>query len=188
MIKQKAKHLSLILFSFTQLVTAQTEQKMRELFYGLPVDSSRKVICQRLKSDKRFKEKTFNPSTDSYLGLCNDMGLIKSKPDSILIRITYGQGVNHEDNSLIKTTIIKSYYYFTSAETAQAEYSKLTAFLKPLAKDSTSDSFADEDAAGEGIYYNFSQKQSKINEIDVYIATCSSGNFGLFISYTRSDE
>ena len=184
---KKATYSSIVFIFLVQLAAGQVTQKMKELFHGMPVDSSRKVICQWLKADNRFREKLSDPVKETYVGLCSERGLIKSKPDSVLMRLTYGNAMLHENDSLIKTTIIASNYYFSSLEEAQAEYDKMTSLVKPLAKDSASDSMGDEEAAGEGMYYNFSEKKSVINEIDLYVVTCAAGNYGLFISYTRSE-
>lgn len=180
-----------ILLLVSKISVGQTTQPLRSLLYNLPMDSSRKAICQLLKTNPKFTEKTdrINATEDTYSGICKDQGLITSKPDSIIISLSYGKAVIHDDNNtLVKTKILYLKYYFTSLEIATSEYSKLLTYIKPLAKDSSTSAFGDEDAGGEGMYYNLSAKITFINDIDISLATCAAGNFAVFITYTRMDE
>src|SRR4051812_17423962 len=103
-------HLSTISFFIFQIGLAQTNEKLQALFYNLPLDSSPQMICNSLKSDKRFteivKNKSQAASEPTYIGYCNSPGLIRSKTDSIRIELGFGKGVIPDSDKLLKTKII----------------------------------------------------------------------------------
>lgn len=184
--------ISAFFFFIVQLSFAQADQKIKTLFYNLPVDSSRKIIYKSLASDKRFTETTKKTGADTsekvYTWKCNNRGLIKSGTDSILFVLGFGKGMIRETDKLLKTKIIYTKYFFASLDTAKSEYSKLLSYIKPMAKDSSSSGIADEEASGEGMYFVLGTDKNKINDIDISLVSVAAGNFGLFISYTRSEE
>src|SRR5689334_23336412 len=89
-----------IVVFLSQLTYGQTIPKVNSLFFNLPLDSSRSVIQNRLKSDNNFQEisnvedtsdftgKVFN----TYLGQTSEKGFLKSQPDSVEVELTFGFG------------------------------------------------------------------------------------------------
>ena len=180
------------LFFFCSLSSIAQTDKIKSLFYNLPVESSGKNIYTSLRTDKRFTETTkskVSKRENTFIGFCSDKGLIKAKPDSVMIELGYGKAKIPDSDSLVKTVVLRSKYFFTLLDSARNEYSRISAYLRPMARDSSESAFAEDDgSSGEGMFYNFSPDKNKIDDIEISIVYFVSGNFGLFITYTKRDE
>jgi hypothetical protein len=83
-----------------QVLLAQTDNIVKQLFYGLPLDQPRSEIKKVLASDKRFRSTDTLPTLSwggwdwmsTYIGFSTNNGRVKTKADSVGIELTFGVG------------------------------------------------------------------------------------------------
>ncbi|MFT3682153.1 MAG: hypothetical protein QM791_17900 [Ferruginibacter sp.] len=120
---------------FAGILFGQLKSPVRELFFGINLNASRKAIYNQLASDKRFFQKGYI-ETDSlspfyhgeFHGLSFDKGLVEAKPDSIEISLNWlkiSRLVKNGEHETINNLIFFSKYYYSSNDIAKKEYQQI---------------------------------------------------------------
>ena len=199
------KSISILIFTiFSKLLSGQTNSTVAKMFYGLPLDSSRQTICNKLNSDKRFVATRKSDSNSfpynykpDYLGLCLDKGLTNSKADSIEIEFAHGVSMTefktNGKSNLRHDLILKTRYYFSSADTAKKEYYSLLKFIRTIGQDS---SYTDIETnyTNTAISREYKAKgMSFVNRkpfysVDILLCKVTINYFGVFLTYVREEK
>ena len=194
--------LILLFFSFSIFTDGQTNKKVKEIFYNLPLDATRKEISVKLISDGRFRSTDkFSDSTlfffePSYIGLCSDLGLVKSKPDSLEVELTWGYSYGPESKKQsdnLSDLYFKSRYFYSSPDSAEKEYQNMLAIFRKITRDTTlvgidtifSESPIQSQFKAHGVEFIFHKPYYKVQ---VLYAKITKDYFGLFLEYTRKER
>jgi hypothetical protein len=177
------------------LALGQTDPRVRQIFLNLPLDKSRIDIQNAIKSDRRFIS-TDTDTTDllnefTYIGLSKDNGVVKSKPDSVEIELTYGitaNGSNTKSKAFGDKTYLKLRYFYSSRDSVDKEYHKLLNILQPNFKDAAntridtiySDSPYRRKFKASGMTFKSSKPKFTIQVLNARITDTY---FGLFLEY-----
>lgn len=136
--------------------------------------------------------KLFTP----FIGLSNDNGVVKAKPDSIEIELTYGFGQfpakkKHSKSNFTTHLILR--YFYSSSDRVEKEFKNVLNILSPIIKDSAhtgidtvySDHAIQRELKVKGtIFKNYKPKYS----IRILNASPTKNYYGLFIEFEREDE
>jgi len=182
------------------LALRQTDPRVKQIFLNLPLDKSRSDIQNAIKSDRRFIS-TDTDTTDllnefTYIGLSKDNGVVKSKPDSVEIELTYGitaDGSNTKSKAFGDKTILKLRYFYSSRDSVEKEYQNLLKILQPNFKDAGntridtiySDSPHRRQFKATGM--TFTNNKPKFT-VQVLNARITDTYFGLFLEYECDEK
>jgi len=192
----------LLLLGLSTLTEGQTNKKVKEIFYNLPLDASRKEISVKLNSDSRFRstDKFLDSnsyfSEPSFIGLCSDLGLVKSKPDSLEVELTWGYSYSPKSKKKrndFSDLYFKSRYYYSSPDSVEKEYRNMLTILRKLTSDTLSagidtiysDSPIRSQLKAHGVEFVFHKPYYKVQ---VLFANITKNYFGLFLEYTRKEK
>jgi hypothetical protein len=131
-------------FVFCDSLYEKVHPFVKNLFYNLPLDKTRKEIREIIIEDKRFisTDSVFNNYQPSsfFKGITFDKGLVTSKPDSIEVLLAMGntsisvhKGGESEFNDIM---ILNCRYFYSSKYIVQIEFERLLNSLKPILNDS----------------------------------------------------
>jgi hypothetical protein len=128
-------------------LTGQIHPVVKQLFYGLPLEKSRKDIREAILNDKRFvsTDSVFNnyQPFSFFKGVSADRGLIQSKPDSIQVLLALGHTsltTEKGGEADFKDIMLLNYkYFYSSKDSVEMEYRRLLTMFYPIFKDSTSE-------------------------------------------------
>ncbi|MGG9964660.1 hypothetical protein [Ferruginibacter sp. SUN106] len=183
---------------------AQSSAMVRRIFLGLPLDASRKLMLEQLRSEKRFHS-TDTATTNSidifgeaYLGLSTDNGVVKINPDSLEVELTWGySGVlsttRKKSDDYTRDLILKLRYYYTSPADAEAAYNGVLQLLRGSTRDTST--------SGIDTIFSDSPIRSQLKTtgmqfvyhhpwytVDVQFARITKDYFGLFLEYNRKEK
>jgi hypothetical protein len=193
----------ILLFCLPIFFYGQTNASIKEIFYNLPLDASRKMIKKQLASDKTFlssekpSDTAFIFLEDTFLGLCNNNGLIRTVPDSVEVELTFGYSLSREkkkgNNRYSNDLFLKLRYYYSIKDSAEKEYHSMLGKLRPLTKDTLpievdtiySDSPNRSKLKAKGTEFIFHKPDYKVTVLSVSI---TENCFGLFLEYTRKEN
>lgn len=161
------------------------------------------MIEKQLLSDKRFlsressSDTAFNLVEGTFLGLCNNNGLIRTAPDSVEVELTFGYSFSPEkkkrNNKSSNDLYLKLRYYYSVRDSAEKEYHNMLGILRPLTKDTLftgidtiySDSPIRSKLKAKGMEFVFRKPYYKVTVLSVSI---TENYFGLFLEYTRKEN
>jgi hypothetical protein len=117
---------------------------IKNIFYHLPLESSRLELREAILKDQRFvlTDTSFNnfPPSTFFKGITTNKGLIESDPDSIQVMLIYGNAALVTEKGGAEDTtkhpmILECRYYFSNQETAEKEYKRLLNWVHPVFTD-----------------------------------------------------
>lgn len=120
---------------------------IKNIFYHLPLESSRLELREAILKDQRFvlTDTSFNnfPPATFFKGITTNKGLIESDPDSIQVMLIYGNAALVTEKGGAEDTtkhpmILECVYYFSNQETAKKEYERLINRVHPVFTDKSS--------------------------------------------------
>lgn len=186
------------------LSMAQSAEIVKQVFLGLPLDASRKIILEQLRTEKRFHstDTTTTGSIDifgeAYSGLCTDNGVVRLNPDSLEVDLTWGySGVlsttRKKNNDYTRDLILKLRYYYASAADAEAAYAGVVQLLRGSTRDTSTSGidtvFSDSPVRSQlkttGITFVYHHPDYTV---DVQFARITKDYFGLFLEYVRKER
>jgi hypothetical protein len=176
----------------------QPKTKIRELFYNLPINSSRKEIIEKINNDGHFK-KTSQEDT-SYVSLAgeNYKGKIQeiylpekyNRPDSAYISIEYGFGMFKQNKEYKKKgtslTYMKINYFFPSKQSAETFFRYLWNDIRENSKDS-----ADVEIGykkNKDFLYGKELKLSKKSYLPIISVLRNDYSFSIMLEYERKGD
>ena len=192
-----------IFFTFLifKSVLGQTSETVKHIFLDLPLDKPRADIHKTIKADKRFKSTDkdtsyFNSFMYTYIGLTNDKGIIKSKPDSIEIELTYGVGSSHINGKKMKSyssTYLKLRYFYSSLDSVEKEYQNILSVLRPILKDTSytriDTIFSDSPVRSQFKATGMTFKNKKTTySVEVLNASIIENKYGLYLEYKKDEK
>ena len=127
-------------------ITEQIHPVIKQIFYNLPIEKSRKYLRDIILNDKRFvsTDSIFNNYQPSsfFKGITANRGQINSKPDSIKILLFLGntslsteKGAEADFKDIM---LLNCKYYYSSKNNVDMEYERLLNMLQPILKDTSS--------------------------------------------------
>ena len=125
----------------------QVHPIIKNIFYHLPLESSRLELREAILKDQRFvlTDTSFNnfPPATFFKGITTNKGLIESDPDSIQVMLIYGNAALVTEKGGAEDTtkhpmILECLYYFPNQETAEKEYERLLNRVNPVFTDKSS--------------------------------------------------
>lgn len=125
----------------------QVHPIIKNIFYHLPLESSRLELREAILKDQRFvlTDTSFNnfPPATFFKGITTNKGLIESDPDSIQVMLIYGNAALVTEKGGAEDTtkhpmILECRYYFSNQETAKKEYERLLNRVHPVFTDKSS--------------------------------------------------
>jgi len=197
------KPLSLLIISFAFCFGgfAQTPNAVKEIFYGLPLDTPRIDLITKMNSDKRFTNKQKIDSINSYYvpafsywGTINNPYIVKNKPDSSHIEISWGAESKMDTFTkkfvTVDYTLYRTTYYFHSLNEVQQENQTMFERILPYSKDGSNFFTEDDELDIEGEGQTFKLKTGKrISKLDVYVETYKNKHvYALVIEYNREND
>lgn len=127
-------------------ITGLIHPVVKQIFYDLPLEKSRKDLLDIIMNDKRFvsTDSIFNnyQPLSFFKGITADRGLIISKPDSIKFLLFLGNTslITEKGGKAVFKDImlVNCKYYYSSKDSVEMEYERLLNKLQPILKDSSS--------------------------------------------------
>lgn len=127
-------------------ITGQIHPLVKQIFYDLPLEKSRKDLRDFILNDKRFisTDSIFNNyhPLSFFKGITTDKGLIISNPDSIKVLLFLGNtSLSTEkggEADFKDIMLVNCKYYYSSKDNVEMEYGRLQNMLQPILKDTSS--------------------------------------------------
>ena len=176
--------------------------EIKEIFFGLPLDSSRSVVCKTIRANKIFTENFFIDivydsghyvlkeiiyDSSHYAGLISDISQPADQADSAWIYVESKGGYKKKYRKNRKDTLDKNLftisYYYSSYKAMLLKYENYLNKIRPLAKDSM-----DVEDEGEimvtGTCY-FLKKRKNLPQIQIAWQDGVTGGYFFSVTYIR---
>jgi hypothetical protein len=192
------KYFSIFVFIFIALTgRGQIHPKVGQIFYDLPLDKTRAELREIIARDKRFRStdtlsEIVKDSIPYFRGVTSDKGVIKSKPDSIEIQLTFGHSASIRSKSG-QADLLKFKYFYSVKDSVESEYQNLVKLLNGVFKDSSDIRVETPYSKGSPRYqYNASGKVFEnfdpYYRVELLKATMGNNTFALFVEYSRPEK
>lgn len=134
-------------FITSDTLTGPIHPLVKDLFYKLPLEKSRKDLREIMLHDQRFvsTDSIFNDYEPSafFKGMTSDKGLITSNPDSIQVMLFPGHtslSTEKDGEADFKDIVLLNFKYFYSGkDKVETETKRILDSLHPILKDSRSE-------------------------------------------------
>ena len=184
------KFILIFLLSISISLYSQPFPEINKIFLGLPLDSSRNIVCKIIRANKIFTEvflKEISSDSTQYIGRISDISHPSNEPDSVMIFVESYPGHCKKYRKNRKDTIDKNRftisYYYSSGEVKSFEYENYLSRLRMLAKDSV-----DIESEGEYIVAGkcyFLKKGRNLPQIQIEWYDAWKGGYDLSVTYIR---
>ena len=187
-------------------ITGQISPLVRNIFYDLPLEKSRREIYQIIKNDRRFVStiSSFNNYEPSsfFKGITSDKGLIKSNPDSIQVMFFLGNtslSTEKDGEANFKDIMLLRFnYFYSSIDNVEIEYKSILNMLHPILNDSNSEKsespFSNGEVRGQmtvisEIFQNYNPYyRVGISSISMFPSDNSKSVYALEIVFSKEDK
>ena len=199
--------LFIYIFTLSCFASGQIHPIVKEIFYSLPLEKSRKDLRDLILNDKRFILKDTSSvgsknSTPYFSGYATTNGVIKSTEDSNEVLIVSGTTMmttekgGAQEFKNVKIVILK--YYFSSKDVVNLEYANVTGMLQPILNDTTPTK--SESSYSKGAFHgqlittgklfeHFEPYYSvEVSSVEIIPDDFSKGVFGLYIEFRQEDK
>lgn len=181
----------------------QTSPVIKNIFYGLPLDKSRSELREVLVLDRRFEltdtlSNLFKNSMPYFLGRTSDKGIVKSKPDSIEIHLTWGNGNFFTSDNWKKESqnalLLNLKYFYSSKDSVEKEYEsiskKLSSVFKSSYETSSKTTYSKDTTFSHAHTEGRTFESPDLNNYNVTLSRASLTNrvFGLYIEFTKKED
>ena len=191
-----------LFFFASTFAVGQVHPTVKHIFYDLPLDKNRTDLREIIATDKRFTSTDtvsnfLKNSMPYFLGVTADKGVIKSKPDSTEIQLTFGistfatvKGGQKDFKSIM---ILNFKFFYSNKDSVEIEYKNLLKILGAVIKDSndtkmettySKDSTRSQFKAVGKIFENFKPYYS----VEILSASVTNNIYGLYIEFRREEK
>jgi hypothetical protein len=191
-----------IFFFASTIAVGQIHPTVKHIFYDLPLDKNRADLRETIATDKRFTStdtvsNILKNSMPYFLGVTADKGVIKSKPDSTEIQLTFGSSTfasaKGGQKDFKSIDILNFKYFYSNKDSVELEYKNLIKMLSAVLKDS-SDTKMETTYSKDPTRSQFKAVGKVFESFDPYYsveilsASVTNNIFGLYIEFRREEK